>query len=1085
MGGKSSTIATSEPRLGTLRVQTSMYGLALPLMWGQPRVTGNLLWFGNFKAIAQTTTEEQGGKGGGSVKQVNTTYSYYAAAMLALGRGPINGIASAWKDKQRYSGADVPGPLQTLHHTVTIPAAGATIAVPLNGGAYRGHVGAIVRGGWYFNDYYYDVIGLTEGLEFTQDGNGNYTFAPAPEDREVTIDYQATAAGTRQSALGQLGLSLADGRVGQPVWSWLATFAPDQALAYSGTAYVYAEAYPLTNQAEVENHSFEVITGSQVGSGVVDADPAEILQDFLINPYYGVGWKPGRLSSLQRFRSYVRARQLWLSPVMNEQRPARDWMQALAEICNAEWVFQGEQLDLVPRGDEALSSPFGSFTPITTPVFDLVHGEGGDILEPVEVIPVVNEDAKNIIRIEYTNRANGYAIEIMEARDAAHIELFGERPAEVRKMTAIHDAGVAQGVCQQILQREMTVWNRYRFQVPFSRALIALMDLVTLTDPDSDLARAPVRVTSRSEQGTLIYEYEAEDAPIGAASAPLYGQQSGQGFAHDYNASPGNVAQPFFFEPPKEYTTTGLEVWLAVTGLVATWGGCTVWASTDGLTYKAVGRVAGGARYGDLSAALGTSGGDTLGVALTGLGGTLLSGSASDAATGQTLLFVGDVNGGEYLSYQTATLTGTNAYDLTGLSRGSFYSAVKARAAHQASVVRIDSAIARSEPLQPSQVGQPLYFKFTSFNVYGGGEQALEDVQAYAYTPTGYMFKLPPPAPAGFNFDGARTFTWPAVSYPRSLLAGYEIRFQYGTNQSYDDAVPLQSDVITDNPYIASVVPQGPVTFMLRTVDVYGNRSASGPIVAAQLGDPLTDNVVQSIDFKAQGWPGVITGAAGVSGGNIVATNGASAFGSALQPAFSAISSDPAFSATYAGISYTTTAFTPATAGRMTLLHTVLASQYQVNYRPVNPAPAFAGSGSQAAFPQGSSAAAFAAQPAWQVWPGEVQASVQPYQLQVVCGVGTTQQQITRLTAQVDVPDVFLRLSNVAISAAGTRLAAAVGKFTAITNIGLTLQGGSTAVSAQFTDRSATLGPNVICLDAALAQTSGVVDANLQGYYAP
>jgi hypothetical protein len=46
---------------------------------------------------------------------------------------------------------------------------------------------------------------------------------------------------------------------------------------------------------------------------------------------------------------------------------------------------------------------------------------------------VVNEDAKNIIRIEWTNRGNGYTIEVMEARDAAHIELFGERPADVRE----------------------------------------------------------------------------------------------------------------------------------------------------------------------------------------------------------------------------------------------------------------------------------------------------------------------------------------------------------------------------------------------------------------------------------------------------------------------------------------------------------------------------------------------------------------------------------------------------------------------------------------------------------------------------
>jgi hypothetical protein len=331
-------------------------------------------------------------------------------------------------------------------------------------------------------------------------------------------------------------------------------------------------------------------------------------------------------------------------------------------------------------------------------------------------------------------------------------------------------------------------------------------------------------------------------------------------------------------------------------------------------------------------------------------------------------------------------------------------------------------------------------------------------------------------------FDGAKTFTWPAVNYPRNLLAGYEIRFQYGVNQSYDDAVPMQSDVITDNPYVAGVVPQGPVTFMLRTVDIYGNKSLTGPLAVAQLGDPLTANVIQSQDFKALGWPGVITGVAGVSGGNIVATNSASAFGSATQPAFAAITTDAAFVSTYAGISYTSTQFVPAAAGRMTLLHTVVAGQYQVNYRPSNPAPAFAGSGTSAAFPQGLAAAAFAAKPAFQVWPGAVQASVQPYEFQLVCGVGTVQQQFTRLTAQVDVPDINLKLVDVPISAAGTRLTGAIGKFTAITAVQLTLQGGSTAVDAQYLDKSAALGPNVICINNALAQVTGVVTASIQGY---
>lgn len=149
MGGKSTTIATEEPRLGNLRVQTSMYGLCQPKVWGQTRVTGNLLWFGNFKAVATTTSSQQGGKGGGGVTQLDTKYTYFAAAVLGIARGPILGIASAWKGKRRYTGIAVPGASQTLGHIQTLPVGDTTVSVPLAGLVFGGTVSV--------TDYYPDA----------------------------------------------------------------------------------------------------------------------------------------------------------------------------------------------------------------------------------------------------------------------------------------------------------------------------------------------------------------------------------------------------------------------------------------------------------------------------------------------------------------------------------------------------------------------------------------------------------------------------------------------------------------------------------------------------------------------------------------------------------------------------------------------------------------------------------------------------------------------------------------------------------------------------------------------------------------
>lgn len=607
---------------------------------------------------------------------------------------------------------------------------------------------------------------IRPGLDYTVDAAGNFVITEtAGQIAQVEIGYLDKTTDLWVSALGELGLSLATGLIGQPVWSWLQAYNPAQAVAYSGCAYVYADSYPLTNQAEVENHSFEVVSGHGVGAGVVDAWPNVILRDFLVTSTSSARWPSSRLSNLALFTDYIKARKLWLSVQMAEQKPARDWLQGLAEICNSQWIWQGGVLDLVPRGDEVITSAYGTYTPNTTPVFDLVHGEGGDLLDAVEIEPVVNEDAHNIVLIEWTNRANNYAVEVMTASDQAHIELFGQRPASVVAMHPIHEPAVATGVAQQMLQREMTVWNKYRFKVPFSRALIGLMDLVTLTDADSSLLRVPVRIISRSESGDMTYTYEAEDAPIGSASGPLYGTQASVGFAHDYNVAPGNVIAPVIFEAPTDLTLNGLEVYSAVTGPAnSVWGGCRVFVSLDGLTYQDRGRIYGGARYGQLTAAMSTTG--SASVQLAGLGGQLLGGSAADAQSLSTLCWADGIDGGEYFAYQTATLTAANAYTLTGLVRAPYQNTLQAHAT-AAKFVRVDEQIGKSGPLSDALIGKPIYFKFCSFNIYGGGEQSLVDVTAYTYTITGKQLMLPPPNVAGFavvlQADGYRA-TWSALA---------------------------------------------------------------------------------------------------------------------------------------------------------------------------------------------------------------------------------------------------------------------------------------------------------------------------------
>ncbi|MGL4576357.1 MAG: phage tail protein [Burkholderiaceae bacterium] len=825
MAGKKSTIATEEPRLGNLRVQTSMQGLAIPMVWGQTRVVGNLVWFGDFQSIPVTTTTRQGGKGGGGVTQVDTKYEYRAGAIMALCSGPVAGIASAWKGKRQYAGQSVGTQLQNRTHRFTVPG-GLTISVPVAGATFVAHVSLVENlARAYDGEGSYTGRPLSLGSEYTVSVAGVYTFDAAFAGADVTVRYTVQVAASSTSALGELGLSLKRGEVGQSIWTWLQTNQAAQALAYSGIAYVYAQDYTLTNQAEIENHSFELVSGHAVGGSILDAWPDVILQDFLTLHPSAVGWRASRLSDMTALKNYVRANQIYISVAMAEQRPARDWLQGLAEICNAQWVWQGGQLDCVPMQDVGITSSWGTYLPNTTPVLDLVFGEGGQILRPVEVMPTVNEDRSNVVKIEWTNRYNQYAIEVMSASDAAHIELFGERPADVVQMHAIHLPDVAQRVAQQLLQRQMTVLNTYRIELPAMFGLLGLMDLVTLTDDSSGLDRVPVRITARQESSGA-YTYEAEDAPIGSASAPQYGAQAGAGFGHNYNDSPGNVAAPVFFEAAAEMVpATGLEVLAAVRGQQANWGGCRVWVSLDGVNYREEGRLYGPARFGALTAAMASTGDAQVQLASGDM--QLLSGSAQDAAAFSTLCWVAGAAGGEYFAYQTANLLGAGSYSLQGLVRGA-YQTTSAAHSNGAAFVRVDSALARSGALDAALVGRFVNFKFTSFNVFGGGEQALADVGAYSYQITGSQLALPPPNVAGLQLsvstEGIRANWQPAnvADYAHTWLrsgTAWATGAELGPGAS-----PLQRNATS---WLWGWLPAGTQTLQARHVDRYGNLSAT------------------------------------------------------------------------------------------------------------------------------------------------------------------------------------------------------------------------------------------------------------------
>lgn len=636
MGGKSSTITSAEERILSLQVQQSSQGLTLPVIYGRTRVAGNLIWYGDFVTIENKTTTQQGGKGGGGVKQVDIAYTYEAAVMLALCEGEIQGVGRIWRDKEKFD------------------------------------------------------------------------------------------------SLAQLRLTLMRGGDEQPLWTHLAQAKhQNQALNYSGTAYLCSPNYELTKSAQIYQHNFEVIGKLGYSGNIPDANPRDIIRDVLTNQRYGCGFPVDSIGDTDQYSNYCRAVGIFLSPAYTEQGEAQRNISELLEQTNSAAVFSQGRLKLIPYGDGNYSGNGAVYVADNKAIYDLTDDDfivsGAE--DPVNVERKTNADAFNQIQVEYLDRDNDYNVAIAEVKDQANIEQYGLRPKDAVKMHGICDGKVAQKVAQQLLQRALYVRNEYEFKLGWKYCLLEPMDIVTLTDAGLGLDKTPVRITEIEEDEEGVLSVKAEDYPVGVYTTSEYPTQPSLGYSADYNVSPGNAHAPVIFEAPLQLTGGEPQIWMATAG-GDMWGGAEVWVSTDGDSYTRVGAVNHKARFGSLTAAL-PSGAvfdrtNTLSVEISS--GQMTGGTEQDSRDLLTLCYVD----GEFLAYANAELKGVGRYTLGNLTRGAYGSAIDTHAAGS-KFARIDEALFKYT-VPRNWIGRTVWVKLVSYNVFSGGIQDLASVPAYSYT---------------------------------------------------------------------------------------------------------------------------------------------------------------------------------------------------------------------------------------------------------------------------------------------------------------------------------------------------------------
>jgi hypothetical protein len=731
-----------------LQVQTAVSTLPIPIVWGMNKLAPNLIWYANFRV--NTSNAPGGGGKGGLFNGPGNGPVYTADIILAACEGPVTGVNTIWKGQSIYT---------------------------LSGGSAIGlamQLGTTPQSPW---SYLVAVYGYPQDLAYQGTA---YFYAPSyPLTSSATVDDHnfeilgfRYGTGYGQRLYTQSGVELLNTTVFTPL----------------GAPYSPAPA-----------------------TGYFDADPSLCIWDFLTNAQYGVGLPAASIDQTTLLtqgsgndasvQTYCRAIGFAFSPVLNSQEQASSILERWLQLINTAAVWSNGTLRFIPYGDTPVTGNGITFSPNVTPVYNLADDdfmvENGH--DPLQVSVSDFYEAYNVWRLEYSNRNNPfntqfqpqqYALTPCEVRDQNAIELVaaatgsnGVRLAPTVSAHEICDEGVAAISGQLMLQRAIYIRNTYKFRLSWEYCLLDPMDLVTVTDSILGLSNTAIRITEIEEDENGYLEISAEEFPQGVATATLYPTATGAGSTVNRNAGVGSVNAPIIFEPTDELGG-GLQIWAAVSNSNPLYGGCNILFSTSaGGNFSWVGTLNGNSNMGVTTAdlppvaanpvAVTIDGLNTLAVDLTQSNGALAAASASDIVTLDNPCYVG----GEVVCFGSSTLTASNKYNLTDLARGA-YGTETAIVDHPsgAAFARLDNVFKYA--FSENAVGQTLYFKFQSFNAWGGGVQSLADCAAYPYSVTGsaLLSPLPDVADVYSNYEaGFQKVYWDQVSDFRSGI-DYEIR---------------------------------------------------------------------------------------------------------------------------------------------------------------------------------------------------------------------------------------------------------------------------------------------------------------------
>ena len=836
-GGKSQRV---QPTIASgLQLQSSSYGGAVPIGYGTFRATPNLIWYGAFQAIGQSASG--GGKGGavggggGGKGGTATNYIYQTAVALGLIEGPINKVGNVYVDKNINT-------LAALNFTTFLGSYPQTAwgylttnfpsqALNYNGMSYVASPAYALGNSPQLPNHNFEIFGTFSLLTPQNVSNETQTIPASPY--QISVEFAS-------SFTGDIGVTDSQGVALTKILSGTPT---NYQYKVSAGVYTFAAA----------NKNLQVLISYNCSAGP-DADASLILPDLLTNIHYGSQFPSSRIGNLSVWQSYIIANGLLISPYYNSQTQVSSMLTDIVTATNSQYVWSEGVLNVVPYGDKNITAYGYTYTAPSAPVAyltddDFMVNEGGGAVtsstDPIIMSRKRPADQINSVKIVALDRNNQYNTATIEVKDQALIETFSLRQSSTGNSSLFCNLVNAKLSAQLQLQRQY-IMNTYVFTVDQRYVVLDPMDIIAITDsnPSMGIYQQWVRINEITENTDGSLTISAEDYIPGTGNAPSYPTTTGAGHFSDYSQSAGNVNDPVIFEPPIIMAATQIEVWIAASG-GPLYGGCEIWVSTDNDTYKYAGRMAGPCRQGVLSANLPLPVANpdiinTLSVDMSESQGELLSGTQGAADTYQTICYVG----GELIAYETATLTGSNLYNLTYLQRGIYGTTVSAHVASE-KFARLDSSIF-TYSYNKQQIGTVLYIKFLTFNIWNSGQQSLSDV-----SPVTHLLIGPTKPGTVLNFAGQQNgnvvvFTWDDLLPNDVGLKGYDIAYADKGITDWSQFT-LLTEAARGTEMTNASVPPGSWTFGIRAHDVADQLS---PVISMfDLVVTNADNVITTNNY--------------------------------------------------------------------------------------------------------------------------------------------------------------------------------------------------------------------------------------------